>query len=79
MYEAHTFTAEEEQALLQEWFETVHFDEESEGIPELDPERDDEGRSVTESTEEHRENDISNVEFEVLMAELRKRDPENPF
>jgi len=42
MYEAHVFTAEEEQALLQEWFDTVHFDVEDEGIPELDPEVDDE-------------------------------------
>lgn len=32
----------EEKALLREWFETVQFDEYSEGIPPLDPERDDE-------------------------------------
>lgn len=70
MYEAHTFTAEEEAALLQEWFDTVHFDQESEGIPELDPERDDEGRSVFS---------IEDVEFDDLMAELRKREPDNPF
>jgi hypothetical protein len=72
MYEAHVFTAEEEQALLQEWFDTVHFDVEDEGIPELDPELDDEepqSRSVDPST----------LEFDDLMAELRKRDPDNPF
>lgn len=78
MYEAHTFTREEESALLQEWFETTHWDEESEGIPELENERDDEGRSV-EIQVEIREKDISTVDFDDLMTELRKRDPENPF
>ena len=78
MYEAHTFTREEEEALLQEWFETVHFDEESEGIPELDNERDDEGRSVTVKVE-YREKDISTVDMDELLEELRKRDPDNPF
>ncbi len=78
MYEAHTFTRSEEEALLQEWFDTVHFDEESEGIPELDNERDDEGRSIAVKVE-YKEKDISTVEFDELMAELRKRDPENPF
>lgn len=70
MYEAHTFTLEEEQQLLADWFETVHWDEESEGIPELDPERDDEGRSYLA---------IDAIPMDDLMAELRKRDPENPF
>jgi hypothetical protein len=70
MYEAHVFTAEEEQALLQEWFDTVRFDEESEGIPELDPERDD---------EEPQSRSLDTVDMDELMAELRKRDPENPF
>lgn len=72
MYEAHTFTREEEDALLQEWFDTVHFDVEDQGIPELDPEVDDEepqSRSVDPST----------LDFEDLMAELRKREPDNPF
>jgi len=46
MYEAPVISAEEEAALLKEWFETVHFDEESEGIPPLDPERDDENRHL---------------------------------
>ena len=78
MYEAHTFTREEEQALLQEWFDTVHFDEESEGIPELDNEHDDEGRSVTVKVE-YREKDISTVDMGELLEELRKRDPDNPF
>jgi hypothetical protein len=70
MYEAHVFTAEEEQALLQEWFDTVHFDDESEGIPELDPERDD---------EEPQSRSLDTVDMDDLMAELRKRDPDNPF
>jgi hypothetical protein len=72
MYEAHVFTAEEEQALLQEWFDTVHFDVEDEGIPELDPELDDE-------EPQSRSADPSTLEFDDLMAELRKRDPDNPF
>lgn len=42
MMESHYISAAEEKALLEEWFETVHFDEESEGIPPLKPERDDE-------------------------------------
>ena len=71
MYEAHVFTREEEDALLQEWFETVHFDEESEGIPDLDPEADDESRSKTLT--------IDDISMDDLMAELRKRDPQNPF
>lgn len=72
MYEAHTFTASEEAALLKEWFDTVGWDEESPGIPALASEVDDEepqSRSV----------DPSELDFDVLMAELRKRDPENPF
>jgi len=77
MYEAHTFSREEEEALLQEWFETVHFDIESEGIPPLDPERDDEERSTLIPDAEPR--DLSNVDMDELMEELRKRDPENPF
>jgi hypothetical protein len=72
MYEAHVFTRDEEEALLQEWFETVHFDEESKGIPELDPEVDDE-------EPQSRSADPSTLDFEDLMAELRKRDPDNPF
>jgi hypothetical protein len=40
--EATVISAAEEADLLKEWFETVHFDVESEGIPELLPERDDE-------------------------------------
>lgn len=71
MYEAHTFSAEEEAALLKEWFETVHFDEESVGIPPLENERDDEERSATV--------DLFTVDFDDLMAELRARDPDNPF
>lgn len=42
MIEAATMTPALEKKLLQQWFETVAFDEESEGIPELDPEVDDE-------------------------------------
>ena len=72
MYEAHTFTREEEEALLSEWFETVQFDEESEGVPALENERDDEepqSRSV----------ELSGIDMDVLMTELRKREPDNPF
>ena len=78
MYEAHTFTRDEEQALLQEWFETVHWDEESEGVPELDPEIDDE-EPQSRSVEPVLVEDLSTVDFDKLMAELRKRDPDNPF
>jgi len=42
MYEAPVITAAEEKDLLQEWFDTVHFDVEDPGIPPLDPENDDE-------------------------------------
>lgn len=72
MYEAHTFTRDEEQALLQEWFDTVHWDEESQGIPELDPERDDE-------EPQSRSADPSTMDTDTLLAELRKREPDNPF
>jgi hypothetical protein len=78
MYEAHVFTREEEKALLQQWFDTVQFDVEDAGIPALDPEVDDEepqSRSVDPVPVE----DLSTVDFEKLMTELRKRDPENPF
>jgi hypothetical protein len=69
MIESKTITAEEEKALLQEWFETVRFDEEFDELPALEPEKDDEeSRSVLES-----------IEFDDLLEELRKRDPENPF
>lgn len=81
MYVAPVISAEEEAALLKEWFETVHFDVESEGIPELDPERDDEGRSESVTEQEIRQSkvDLSTVEFDDLMSELRVRDPNNPF
>jgi len=72
IYEAHTFTAKEEADLLAEWFATVNWDEESQGIPELDPEVDDE-------EPQSRSADPSTLDFDDLMAELRKRDPENPF
>jgi len=42
MMESKVISPEEEAELLQEWFETVHFDQESEGIPELKAENDDE-------------------------------------
>jgi hypothetical protein len=78
MYEAHVFTTEEETALLQEWFDTVHFDVESEGIPELKPERDDEESRSAEPVKE-KVYDLATADFDDLMAELRKRDPDNPF
>lgn len=72
MYEAPVITAEEEKALLQEWFDTVHFDVEDEGLPALAPEDDDE-------EPESRAHKLEAIGFDDLMAELRKRDPENPF
>jgi hypothetical protein len=78
MYEAHVFTAEEEQALLQEWFDTVHFDVEDEGIPELDPEVDDE-ESRGFAFELAEKSILDSLPFDDLMTELRKRDPDNPF
>lgn len=42
-------TPEEERAILKDWFETVQFDEESDGIPALDPEPDDEERSSVDA------------------------------
>ena len=77
--EAITQSASQEKALLQNWFETVQFDVESEGIPKLAAEDDDEGRSLPEPEAEQQNITASNLEFEDLMAELRKRDPENPF
>lgn len=77
MIEADEITVDREKALLAEWFETVAFDEESEGIPPLEPERDDEGRSLRPFDADM--DDLSKVDFDVLMAELRKREPNNPF
>ena len=42
MIVAKTISAAEEKKLLQGWFDTVQFDITSDGIPELDPEEDDE-------------------------------------
>jgi hypothetical protein len=70
-------SAAREKELLKQWFETVQFDEESEGIPPLDDEEDDEERSI--SIPQAEERGLSKVDFEELMAELRKRDPDNPF
>ena len=69
MIVAKTINADEEKDLLQGWFDTVAFDDPSEGIPPLAPEEDDEGRSLS----------VSSVDTEELLAELRKRDPDNPF
>jgi hypothetical protein len=87
MYEAEVITAAEEKALLQNWFDTVHFDVEDEGIPALDPEEDDEGRALVSDDVEYREDflpdyedeDLSTVDFDDLMEELRRREPDNPF
>jgi hypothetical protein len=46
MIVAKTIDAAREKALLKEWFDTVQWDEESEGIPPLEDEEDDEGRSI---------------------------------
>lgn len=77
MHEATVYTAEQEADLLQYWFDTVSFDQESPDLPPLSPERDDEERSANPVTEPNP--GLSKVEFDDLMAELRKRDPENPF
>lgn len=76
MYEAPVISAQEEKDLLQQWFDTVHFDVEDEGIPALDPEDDDE---EPEARSQKIERALSTLEFDDLMEELRKRDPENPF
>lgn len=73
MIEAKTINAKEEKELLQAWFDSVEFDKPSEGIPELDPEPDDEGRSAIIAQY------LPDAETETLLAELRKRDPDNPF
>jgi hypothetical protein len=44
--EAKVFSDAEEKALLKEWFETISWDVVSPGVPVLDPEEDDEGRSI---------------------------------
>lgn len=69
MIESPVIEADEEKELLQEWFDTVEFDKPSKGIPPLEDEEDDEGRSAIAST----------LDTEDLLAELRKRDPDNPF
>ena len=81
MIEIEPMSAEEESALLQEWFETVQFDHPSEGIPELDPEDDDEEpESRNTPVEEYKPvADLSTVDMDTLMEELRNRDPDNPF
>ncbi len=78
MIEAATISPEEEQRILDEWFATVQFDESSEGIPKLEKENDDESRSLATEVEQ-RELTPSDLSFDELMAELRKRDPDNPF
>lgn len=50
MIDAVVISRDEEKQLLEEWFDTVHFDHPSEGIPELKPERDDEeSRSIEDA------------------------------
>lgn len=73
MYEAPVIERDEEEALLQEWFDTVHFDVEDQGIPELDPEVDD------EEPESRAIETLMTVDTEKLLDELRKREPDNPF
>lgn len=72
MIEAKTIDAKEEKELLQEWFDTVQFDEPSKGIPPLEDEIDDEERARVFSL-------LENADMKDLLAELRKRDPDNPF
>lgn len=80
---AITQTAAREKELLKQWFETVAFDEESEGIPPLEPEDDDEPpepkQKRSEPEAEPQNLTLSDVDMDDLMEELRKRDPENPF
>jgi hypothetical protein len=77
VYEAPVISAQEEKDLLQEWFDTVHFDVEDTGIPALDPEDDDEEPESRSQVIDTR--DLSTVDMDILMEELRKRDPDNPF
>lgn len=74
MIRAKTIDAAEEKELLQEWFDTVQFDEESEGLPKLEDEVDDEERSASIKGSR-----FDDVDMDELLEELRKRDPENPF
>lgn len=68
--EVKVISPAEEKDLLDEWFATVEFIPASEGIPELEPEDDD---------EEPESRDLSTVDMDELMEELRARDPKNPF
>ncbi len=77
MIDAEEISVDREKALLAEWFDTVQFDNPSEGLPELEPERDDEERSLRPV--DVNMDDLSKVDFDILMQELRKRDPSNPF
>jgi hypothetical protein len=75
MINSRLITDEEEQALLAEWFASVEFlgEQYQEGeLPGLDEEEDDEGRSTGYAIP-------STVDTASLLAELRKRDPDNPF
>ena len=44
---AKTFDKDEERRLLEDWLSSVQFDKPSKGIPELEPEEDDEGGTST--------------------------------
>lgn len=78
MIESKTITAEQEKALLEEWFETVDFpDADFNGLPELEPEKDDEEpQTVTTAA---KRSSVNEMDTAVLLEELRKRDPSNPF
>jgi hypothetical protein len=69
-----TISPAAEKKLLAQWFEMVDFDENSEGIPALEPEDDDEPSTLDESRDM-----LSDVDTDRLLNELRKRDPSNPF
>lgn len=73
MIEAKTISDKEEKELLQEWFDTVQFDKPSKGIPPLEDEVDDEERSRRMLSL------LQSADFDELLKELRKRDPDNPF
>jgi hypothetical protein len=80
MIESKEITDAEEKRLLKEWFETVRFDNEYEGgLPPLEIEEDDEESRTFVYIPETVHPALSDVDFDILMEELRRRDPDNPF
>jgi hypothetical protein len=82
MIVAKTIDAAREKALLKEWFDTVQWDEESEGIPPLEDEVDDEGRHANHNQLTHGGGtglaessvDISNRKADDLASRVKTPD-----